>query len=452
VAQFTELDQDDQRACVDCIGHQWVPGHRIGQYKAIVSQQHSLASGTMVDAESGFVNCSHRQLETLASNILDKITEIEHRVAVDGVAVVACNHGSNRSFFLANLYYQKHFGLSYEEVRQLMTVHRLVKDGPLVHSSSTAEPIEFLRAEFAHDTRPPVPLTTRYNHERRWAPIGLEFEALRAVQTAQDTPVCSSDSESESECSDTAAATSKPCIADAIVARMQGLDVDGTATATVSVVRRDSMSQTDPVLVTDACVCDACWPAAVLPGTVPGAFAGAAANCVAAERRARVQERRVLVPGSRPLVLSQPAPPPSVAVHKRGKIIFTYLWVDLGDGVRAGDTDRVVRARSRAGAGAGTGPVAVARCSGPLPRPRQTTSSAASWAGGMTTGRTGQPSQCPPRGARESSRLMTGRTRRRRQGWMRPRRGSSRRARCAVLWRAVPRSLPCSRRHAGSWP
>jgi hypothetical protein len=350
VAQFTELDQDDQRACVDCIGHRWVPGHRIGQYKAIVSQQHSLASGTMVDAESGFVNCSHRQLETLASNILDKITEIEHRVAVDGVAVVACNHGSNRSFFLANLYYQKHFGLSYEEVRQLMTVHRLVKDGPLVHSSSTAEPIEFLRAEFAHDTRPPVPLTTRYNHERRWAPIGLEFEALRAVQNAQDTPVCSSDSESESECSDTAAATSKPCIADAIVARMQGLDVDGTATATVSVVRRDSMSQTDPVLVTDACVCDACWPAAVLPGTVPGAFAGAAANCVAAERRARVQERRVLVPGSRPLVLSQPAPPPLGGGPQKRK---NYLYVPVG---RFGGRGSRGRYRPR-----GAGPVARGR-------------------------------------------------------------------------------------------
>jgi|TARA_B110000208_G_C11731035_1_gene416422 hypothetical protein len=55
VAQFHALDQADQRTCVDCIGHRWEPGHLRGTWKCVASQEDSLASGTMVDGESGFV-------------------------------------------------------------------------------------------------------------------------------------------------------------------------------------------------------------------------------------------------------------------------------------------------------------------------------------------------------------------------------------------------------------
>ena len=100
VAQFTELSNEEQRNCVDCIGHRWVPGQRKGTWRAIRCSAQSLASGTSIDAECGFVQCTPKQLHQLATNIVRKVREIEARVACDGHATVACSHGSNRSFFL----------------------------------------------------------------------------------------------------------------------------------------------------------------------------------------------------------------------------------------------------------------------------------------------------------------------------------------------------------------
>ena len=96
-----------------------------------------------------------------------------------GTAVVACNHGSNRSFLIASLFLPKWHKLSYEQVRQLMTRHRDGPDGPLLHSDRRNEPKEFLREEFCHQDRDDAPLMTRTNHLMRWSPIGCEYAAIK---------------------------------------------------------------------------------------------------------------------------------------------------------------------------------------------------------------------------------------------------------------------------------
>jgi hypothetical protein len=128
---------------------------------------------------------------------MNLVNDIEDRVTCDGEAVVACSHGSNRSFFMVNLYFQKRFDLSYEEVRQLMTAHRGLKDGPLHHSTSAAEPPEFLKRKFTHSTRPSVPLSKRYIHEARWNVPGLEYSDLLAYMRVEDGDTSTDSSEEE---------------------------------------------------------------------------------------------------------------------------------------------------------------------------------------------------------------------------------------------------------------
>jgi hypothetical protein len=145
----------------------------------------------------GCWQCTDKQRQILVRNIMNLVNDIEDRVTCDGEAVVACSHGSNRSFFMVNLYFQKRFDLSYEEVRQLMTAHRGLKDGPLHHSTSAAEPPEFLKRKFTHSTRPSVPLSKRYIHEARWNVPGLEYSDLLAYMRVEDGDTSTDSSEEE---------------------------------------------------------------------------------------------------------------------------------------------------------------------------------------------------------------------------------------------------------------
>jgi len=173
------LTAREQRECVDCIGHRWWQ-NRQGNWKNELCASLGIGSGTL-DAESGFVNCSEAQLKTLARGLLRKVQEIEDRVASGDPVVVACNHGSNRSFFVVNLYFQKWHNLSYEQVRQLMTEPREGPDGPLKHARSQAEPREWLHERHRHHGRQHVPLMTRVSSENRWMPIGVEYSDIAPV-------------------------------------------------------------------------------------------------------------------------------------------------------------------------------------------------------------------------------------------------------------------------------
>jgi len=182
IGQFDQLPVDVARDCVDCIGHSWdYHQRRVQHWHYKVDETKGLASGTSADVESGFAAASLRQHKPIARNMLAKVREIEIKLAHGEKAVVACNHGSNRSFLIVNLYMQKTYDISYEQVRQLMTSHRGVADGPLTHERMLDEPKEQLRSEFCHRTRVPVPLTTRFNHHRRWHPVGLEYVDLVAT-------------------------------------------------------------------------------------------------------------------------------------------------------------------------------------------------------------------------------------------------------------------------------
>jgi hypothetical protein len=184
IVQFDHLNVSDQRACVDCVGHEWSQNRSGNQWSRAACPRLGLASGTGIDAESGFLQCNARQLGNLAHGLLRKVAEIEEQVTTTGQATVACNHGSNRSFLIASLFLQKWHCLSYEQVRQLMTRHRNVPDGPLVHGHKSAEPKEYLRDAFCHRQRQAVPLMTRTNHLMRWMPIGCEYTAIKACADA----------------------------------------------------------------------------------------------------------------------------------------------------------------------------------------------------------------------------------------------------------------------------
>ena len=134
VAQFDNLDQEAQRKAVDCIGHVWKPcPNKRGKWLSTKCANLGLVSGAgNVDAESGFVQLKPGDpvLVKLVRGILAKVEEIEDKLAAGETAVVACQHGSNRSVFVVNLFHQKCHNLDYETVRQLMCQHRGVKVPP----------------------------------------------------------------------------------------------------------------------------------------------------------------------------------------------------------------------------------------------------------------------------------------------------------------------------------
>lgn len=297
VAQFTELSNEEQRNCVDCIGHRWVPGQRKGTWRAIRCSAQSLASGTSIDAECGFVQCTPKQLHQLATNIVRKVSEIEARVSCYGHATIACSHGSNRSFLIANLYYQKQHSLGYEEVRQLMTTHRGVKDGPLYHPTSQSEPSEFLRKEFAHDSRPAVPVTTRFNHENRWQPIGLEYGAY------EDADLGDSDSDSSSDDGGYASDSSAVLAAESLRPEIVLPTVLPVSPRAAPEPAAPEAPTPAPAPESGLCVCDGCWQPPALQ--VPVGGWAAPRPCVAAQRRAMVAARGVHT--------APPAPPPAPA-------------------------------------------------------------------------------------------------------------------------------------------
>jgi hypothetical protein len=151
-----------------------------------------------LDAECGFTMANPKQAAILGQNMLAKIGEIEEQVALTGGAIVACSHGSNRSFLIANMYHQKQHAVSYETVRHLMCQHRGVQDGPLVCASSVHEPPEFLKGDCCHRTRPRVPVSTRKNHTKRWGIRGVEYTALLVYENTR-TSVSDTDTEDEQE-------------------------------------------------------------------------------------------------------------------------------------------------------------------------------------------------------------------------------------------------------------
>ena len=193
LAQFKSLPLDEARRCVDCIGHSWTAVRRQCRWVAKVDRTKGLASGTGADGESGFLAASNAQHKQIARNMLAKICEIEDKVALGERAVVACSHGSNRSFLIVNLYFQKTYDLNYEQVRQLMTEHRGGLDGPLHHVHLRDEPSEYLRPEFRHASRQNVALTTRCSHESRWLG-GLQYVNLVAhAAVSRDDKIDSDD-------------------------------------------------------------------------------------------------------------------------------------------------------------------------------------------------------------------------------------------------------------------
>jgi hypothetical protein len=180
ICQFENLTSRGRRDCVDCIGHAWTKTSANRRWQCTVDQGHSLASGTSCDGESGFIQATPSQLRRLVQNVLAKVAEIEEQMASDGDCVVACHHGSNRSFWLVNLYFQKQHDVGYETIRQLMTKPRGGRNGPVHHTSSQMEPAEYLKDVFCHVSRAPVAVSTRYSHARRWEPVGLDYKSLLA--------------------------------------------------------------------------------------------------------------------------------------------------------------------------------------------------------------------------------------------------------------------------------
>jgi hypothetical protein len=241
---------------------------------------------------------------------MNLVNDIEDRVTCDGEAVVACSHGSNRSFFMVNLYFQKRFDLSYEEVRQLMTAHRGLKDGPLHHSTSAAEPPEFLKRKFTHSTRPSVPLSKRYIHEARWNVPGLEYSDLLAYMRVEDGDT-STDSSEEEEGEEEEGGLEREPLAGAGAGASAGAAggmVARPAAATV-LVRTSTPAATPSVLtVHEPCMCDGCW-------TAPGRVGVVAQTCVAAQRRAQAAAAPALGTASAAAV-SEPHPPSLVSTSK----------------------------------------------------------------------------------------------------------------------------------------
>jgi hypothetical protein len=79
ICQYVKMHARDQRGCVDCVGHTWVQ-NRNGNWTSESCPRLGLASGAGVDAECGFMNCSHSQLAGLARGLLRKVAEIEDQV------------------------------------------------------------------------------------------------------------------------------------------------------------------------------------------------------------------------------------------------------------------------------------------------------------------------------------------------------------------------------------
>lgn len=129
IAQFRNLDEDQQRSCVDCIGHSWRPNLRVyGAWISTVCPALGLGSGGGgFDPESGFFMATAAQVVKLVRSLLVKVEEIEEQLSENGSAVVACEHGSNRSFLVVNLFMQKWHEIDYETARQLLCSHRNVK-------------------------------------------------------------------------------------------------------------------------------------------------------------------------------------------------------------------------------------------------------------------------------------------------------------------------------------
>ena len=168
---------------MDCIGHSWAKVASSKRWKPTEDKSRGLASGTTADAECGFSMTTTKQDKQISRNIVGKVREIEDKLANGETAVVACNHGSNRSVLMVNLFYQKTYDIDYEAARQIMTAHRGVADGPLMPASlvASAEPEEFLRDVLCHPERVPNAITTRVNHHRRWKQgtiNGLDWNAI----------------------------------------------------------------------------------------------------------------------------------------------------------------------------------------------------------------------------------------------------------------------------------
>ena len=243
---------------------------------------------------------------------MNLVNDIEDRVTCDGEAVVACSHGSNRSFFMVNLYFQKRFDLSYEEVRQLMTAHRGLKDGPLHHSTSAAEPPEFLKRKFTHSTRPSVPLSKRYIHEARWNVPGLEYSDLLAYMRVEDGDTSTDSSEEEEGEEEEGGLEREPLAgagAGASAGAAGGMVARPAAATVLAMVRKSTPAAPPPVLtVHELCMCDGCW-------TAPGRVGVVAQTCVAAQRRAQAAAAPALGTASAAAV-SEPHPPSLVSTSK----------------------------------------------------------------------------------------------------------------------------------------
>ena len=99
-----------------------------------------------IDPECGVAAASQKQLVPLARNLLRFVNEIELKVLSGSKEVfVACQNGTNRSFLVANLYYQKAHDIDYETTRQLMTNTREDLSAPLYTCATGNEGYEFAR-------------------------------------------------------------------------------------------------------------------------------------------------------------------------------------------------------------------------------------------------------------------------------------------------------------------